>query len=59
MSSCSGIYNIEHFSCKTIKYAGDYDTEIEEEVTLKNIELLIEILETFRNNRAFMVNENL
>jgi len=59
MAYCSIFNDIEPRTYKMMKYAGDFDKEVEEEVVSKNIELLVEILETFRRDRGFRVNDNL
>ena len=56
MTYLSDLIDIEPSAGKMMKYAGDFDKEVEDEVTLKNIELLVEILETFHKDRGFRVN---
>jgi len=57
MAYCSILNDIEPRTDKMMKYAGDFDKEVEEEVVSKNMELLVEILETFRQDRGFRVSE--
>ena len=57
MAYCSILNDIKPRTDKMMKYVGDFDKEVEEEVVSKNMELLVEILETFRQDRGFRVSE--
>lgn len=57
MAGCSIVHDFEPQTNQTMKYAGDFDTDVEEELVSKNMELLAEILETFHQDRGFRLGE--
>lgn len=56
MSCCTTVHDVEGKNDQLLKYMEDYDNDADNESVTKQHDLLIEILETFRNGNNFRTN---